>query len=189
MADGSLPPPLPPARSRRAAEVVTAARRVVERAGPRGLTMRAVADELGVKTPSLYKHVDGRPALEALLVATALVEVGGVLHEAVGDRAGGPDRVAALLTAYRRHALAHPGTYRLATAGPLDRDRLPPGLEEWAGAPFFLVTGEPHRAQALWAFAHGMVVLELDGRFPPASDLDRTWTEAAAAFASAPAGP
>ena len=44
------------------------------------------------------------------------------------------------------------------------------------------MTGEPHRAQALWSFAHGMVILELDGRFPAGSDLDRTWAEGAAAF-------
>jgi hypothetical protein len=30
-----------------------------------------------------------------------------------------------------------------------------------------------------------MVTLELDGRYPPDSDLDRTWSEAAAAFTAA----
>jgi hypothetical protein len=93
--------------------------------------------------------------------------------------------------AYRRYALAHPNLYRLATAGPLPRAELPEGLEDWAGEPFFLVTGDPSRSQALWAFAHGMVVLELDGRFPAGSDLDHTWAEGAAAFggkATAPSG-
>ena len=70
-----------------------------------------------------------------------------------------------------------------ATAGPLPRSELAPGLEDWAGEPFLLVTGEPHRAQALWSFAHGMVILEIDGRFPAGSDLDRTWRAGAAAFA------
>jgi hypothetical protein len=91
--------------------------------------------------------------------------------------------VAAVLRAYREQGLQHPHLYRLTTAGPLDRSALPPGLEDWAGEPFFLATGEPHRAQALWSFAHGMVVLELDGRFPEGSDLDRTWSAGAAAFA------
>jgi hypothetical protein len=44
------------------------------------------------------------------------------------------------------------------------------------------VTGDPALAQALWSFAHGMVTLELDGRYPPGSDLDATWRAGATAF-------
>jgi hypothetical protein len=47
------------------------------------------------------------------------------------------------------------------------------------------VMGEPYLAQVVWSAAHGMVALELDGRYPPDSDLDRTWAEAAAAFTTA----
>jgi hypothetical protein len=35
--------------------------------------------------------------------------------------------------------------------------------------------GDPDRARAAWAFAHGMTILELDGRFPPGADLDAAW--------------
>ena len=65
------------------------------------------------------------------------------------------------------------------------RDELVEGLEDWAGEPFLLVMGEPYLAQVVWSAAHGMVTLELDGRYPPDSDLDRTWAEAAAAFTAA----
>jgi AcrR family transcriptional regulator len=170
----------------RADEIVAAARTVVERDGARSLTMQAVAAELGIKAPSLYKHVTGKGAIEVDLVAAALSEMGDVLHEA--SAGGDTHPVAALLAAYRRQALAHPELYRLATEGRLPRGELPPGLEDWAGEPFLLVTGEAHRAQALWSLAHGMVVLELDGRYPPGSDLDRTWAAAAAAFTPADAG-
>lgn len=181
---GAAVPSLRPARSARAAEIVAAARRVVERNGPGGLTMRAVADELQIKAPSLYKHVSGKPGIKADLVAAALLEMGEALHAALetAPAAGGGGRVTAVLTAYRRQALAQPDMYRLATAGPLARQQLPPGLEDWAGSPFFLVTDDPYRAQALWSFAHGMVILELDGRFPEGSDLDQTWAAGAAAF-------
>ena len=27
----------------------------------------------------------------------------------------------------------------------------------------------------MWAFAHGMTILELNGRFPPDADLDKAW--------------
>ena len=69
--------------------------------------------------------------------------------------------------------------------GELRRDELVEGLEDWAGEPFLLVMGEPYLAQVVWSAAHGMVTLELDGRYPPDSDLDRTWAEAAAAFTAA----
>ena len=82
----------------------------------------------------------------------------------------------------RRTRSAHPNRYRLATSGRLRRDLLPECLEEWAGQPFFFAAGDPYRSQALWSFAHGMVILEIDGRYPDGSDLDRTWKAGAAAF-------
>ncbi len=54
--------------------------------------------------------------------------------------------------------------------------------EQPALTPFFLAAGEPYLAQALFLFAHGMVILEIDRRFPEGSDLDRTWAEGARAF-------
>ena len=91
----------------------------------------------------------------------------------------------ALLAAYRRVSLAEPNLYRLATGAPFPRAVLWPGLEEWAGEPFYLVTGDPALSQALWSFTHGMVVLELDDRFPPGSDLDRTWSVGVSGFLAA----
>ncbi|MGE3621623.1 MAG: TetR/AcrR family transcriptional regulator [Acidimicrobiia bacterium] len=168
-------------RSARAAQVLARAMALLESEGPEALTMRRLADELGMRAPSLYKHFRDKAALEAALVEEALAEVGAALHRAVA-RPGRRTPVAALLTTYRRECTARPHAYRLATAGPLDRAGLPAGLEDWAGEPFFLATGDPHRAQALWALAHGMVVLEIDHRFLPGSDLARTWAAAAAAF-------
>jgi AcrR family transcriptional regulator len=166
----------------RAAQAAAAARAILERDGDAGLTMRAVADELGIRAPSLYKHVAGKAAIVLALVESGLAEMGEALRAATA-RPGGRGPVAALLAAYRRYALAHPNLYRLATAGPLPRADLTPGLEDWAGAPFLTVTGgDEHRGRALWALAHGLVVLELDGRFPPGADVERAWAEGAAAF-------
>jgi AcrR family transcriptional regulator len=186
-----------PARTPRVAEIVAAARRVLERDGLAGLTMQSVASELRIKAPSLYKHLGGKDAIRVELIVDALVEMGAALHASLADKEGdhdghgdrdGHDAIAALLATYRRYALAHPELYRLATTGRLPRDRLPSGLEDWAGEPFSRVTGDPHRSQALWSFAHGMVVLELDDRYPDGSDLDVTWAAGAAAFASRATG-
>ena len=46
----------------------------------------------------------------------------------------------------------------------------------------YLVTGDPHRGRALWAYAHGMVMLDLDGRFPQRSPVDAAWRAGADAF-------
>jgi AcrR family transcriptional regulator len=164
--------------------VVEAARQLLETEGAEALTMRRLGDALGIRAPSLYKHFSGKQAVELALIEDAMAELGHALHQAVVD-AGGGDAVSRLLVAYRAHALAHPNLYRLATSAPLARHDMAAGLEDWAGEPFYLATGEPHLAQALWAFAHGMVVLELDDRFLPGSDLDRTWAAGAATFITA----
>jgi hypothetical protein len=54
-------------------------------------------------------------------------------------------------------------------------DLLPDGLEAWAAEPLVRVAGSETRARSTWAFAHGMTILELDGRFPPGADLDSAW--------------
>jgi AcrR family transcriptional regulator len=169
-------------RSARAAGIVAAARRILEEEGADALTMRRLAAAVGIQAPSLYKHFPNKRILEAALIEEGLLEFGTALHAALAaPGTGGP--VSSLLGAYRSAALTSPALYRLATAGPLPRDQLPAGLEEWAGEPFFLAAGDPARAQALFAFAHGMVVLELDDRFPETSDLAATWESGARAFA------
>ena len=42
--------------------------------------------------------------------------------------------------------------------------------------------GDPDRARAIYAFAHGMVILELDDRFPPGADLDAAWAQGLSAL-------
>lgn len=143
--------------------------------------MRRLGEELDIQAPSLYKHFSGKREVELAVVEDALFEMGEVCHDAIHDP-GPRGPLANLLGAYRLGALDHPNLYRIATAGRLERDRLAPGVEEWAGNPWYVVTRDPSVAQALWSFAHGMVILELDGRYPPGSDLDAAWRAGARAF-------
>ncbi|MEC4615701.1 TetR/AcrR family transcriptional regulator [Tsukamurella tyrosinosolvens] len=170
-----IPDELEPLRaaSPRARQIVETARALLERDGWERITMRGLADEVGIRAPSLYKHFASKDAVKSALVGVALAESGAALRP-VTD-------VAALLRDYRAVARSNPNLYRLATVGPLDREALPGGLEEWSGAPFFQITGDEHAAQALWAAAHGMAILEIDGRFP-AGELDLTWGELARRF-------
>ncbi|MCK9894025.1 TetR/AcrR family transcriptional regulator [Frankia sp. AgB32] len=175
------PRPVLAAPSPRVAEIVAVAREVLESEGAAALTMRRVGEVLGIRAPSLYKHLAGKTQLEVRLVDAGLVEFGDALHGVI-DRAAPPGVVGDLLTAYRRFATGRPNLYRLATAASMPRGELTPGVEAWAGEPFYRATGDPYVAQALWAAAHGAVILELDGRYLPGSDLDRTWAALAAAF-------
>lgn len=156
-------------------EILDVAERLLRTQGPAAVTMRRVADEMGIRAPSLYKHLRGKDDIEAGLQERALVS----MAEALAPAADLPT----LAALYRGWALDHPQLYSLATNGPLHRDRLSPGVEAAAAAPVVVAAGgDEHRARALWALAHGLVSLELAGRFPPDADLDQTWTAAVAAF-------
>ncbi|MEU3601399.1 TetR/AcrR family transcriptional regulator [Streptomyces sp. NPDC006798] len=174
---------LPPAG--RAAQIVAAAREILERDGAAAMSTRAIADRVGIRAPSLYKHFPDKAAVENALVVLGMTETADRLAAVEAIEPG----LLPLARAYRGHALAHPHMYRLPAARPLPRHALPEGLEERTAAPLHrAVGGDPEIARATWAFAHGMVMLELDGRFPPGADLDPAWVQGCTAFeAAAPA--
>lgn len=116
----------------RATEIAAEARTLLEESGPDALTMRALADRLGIKAPSLYKHFPDKQAVEVELVAQMLTESAEACEEA--ERRA-PGSLEALTEAYRAYALAHPHLYCLSTERPLPRHALPAGLEERAAAP------------------------------------------------------
>jgi AcrR family transcriptional regulator len=166
--------------SPRAREIVAAARDLLEREGPEALSMRRLAERLGVRAPSLYKHLPDKRALEAALASEALADSAAAFEQAVD---GAEDPLGALGAAYRAWGLAHPHLYRLVNDRPLPRDLLADGVEERAARPVLAaVGGDPDRARAAWAFAHGMTILELNGRFPAGADLDAAWRRGLDAF-------
>jgi AcrR family transcriptional regulator len=162
-------------------EIVDAARRILESDGPEALTMRRLADEIGIRAPSLYKHVKDKSALEVLLIEIGFTEMAEEL-EAIEGGKDGVDPLFQLAMVYRAYALAHPHLYRLLTEGPLPREKLRPGIEARAALPVNEIAGDPDLARALWAFAHGMAILELDGRFPADANLDAAWRTGISAF-------
>ncbi len=169
--------------SPRRTQVVATARELLERDGPAGLTMRAVAERVGIKAPSLYKHFPDKADLETALIAQAFEETAAVFGAAT--RAG-REPLVRLATAYRGWAVAHPHLYRLMTTRPLDRDRLPAGVEDAAARPVVdAVGGDVDLARAAWGLAHGLTALELDGRFPPGADVDAAWDAGIAALRQA----
>ncbi|NUO99764.1 MAG: TetR/AcrR family transcriptional regulator [Nonomuraea sp.] len=178
--------------SPRAGQIVAAARELVEQGGTQALTMRALADRLGIRAPSLYKHFPDKSAVEARLIALALDELAHALERAEHDddprATRGSGSLGALGYAYRAYALAHPHLYRLMSAGPLPRDLLPAGVEERAALPLLRIVGDEAGARAVWGLAHGLVMLELDGRFPAGADIEAAWAAGMSAFAASVLG-
>ena len=167
----------------RAHQIVQVARQLLEEEGAQALTMRRLADRLGIRAPSLYKHLPDKAALEAAIIATGLEDIAAAVEAALDAAPDtGTEPLAALTGAYRAFALAHPDLYRLMTDQPLPRDRLPPGVEARAAAPLLRAADDQDLARAVWAFAHGMVQLELARRFPPGAVLDTAWQEGITAF-------
>lgn len=163
--------------SARRDQILDVAVALLEAEGPDALTMRELAARVGIRAPSLYKHVRDKNDILAGVQERALLDIAEHLSAAAGLG------LAPLAAAYRSWARAHPRLYEVATRRPLARDRIAPGVEAAAAAPIVeAVGGDEHRARALWALAHGLVDLELAGRFPPGADLDATWRTALAGF-------
>jgi len=155
-------------------DIIAVARELLDARGSEGLTMRAIATELGIRAPSLYKHIADKHELEVALIVDGLTEQAEAFETVVD---GAADPIAAIAVVYRSWALAHPHRYRLMTDQPLPREDLPEGLEDRAAAPLLnALGGDIERARATWAFAHGMVTLELADRFPSDADIDAAWT-------------
>src|SRR3954453_20238674 len=145
--------------------------------------MRRVAEELGIRAPSLYKNLPHKGALETAIIIDGFEEAAAAFEAAVE---GAADPLVAFVSAYRAFAAAHPHVYRLMTDRPLPRELLPPGLEARAAAPLSRATGHPPRARAAWAFIHGMIMLELNGRFPADGVTEQAWTSGITAFRTDP---
>ena len=162
--------------STRRQQIVEAARRLLEEEGPAALSMRNVAAEIGIRAPSLYEHVTDKRALESAIIADALNEQGQA-QMAFLDSYHGDDPLPGIAKNYRQWALEHPHLYRLVFSRDLDRDE--PAVvsaEQVAAQPMRRITsGDISASRAIWAFAHGMVSLELADRFPPDTDIDELW--------------
>ena len=117
------------------------------------------------------------------VISDGLAEWADLAERAPRERSAS---LASIGNTYRSFARAHPHLYRVMTDGPLPRAALTPGTEERAARPLVDVAGgDTDLARAVWAFAHGMVILELDGRFPTNADLEAAWRRGLAGLGAA----
>lgn len=166
--------------------VVAAAADLADEVGLEQLTLTALAERLGVRQPSLYKHLAGLPAVHRGIAVAAKRELAEVLGRTAVGRSGG-DALRALAHAYREWAVAHPGRYALTTCAPEPGDVddeaasaavvdivarvVAPIVTPGAAAPGHsgdsghLDTEVVHAIRTLRAILHGFVVLEREGGF------------------------
>ncbi len=148
------------------ARVVAEAAALIDAEGVGALGITRLAARVGVRPPSLFKHIDGLEDLTGEVAALAYQELDAALDASGGD-------LVALARAWREFAHRRPGVYQLAArthlelgpaavrAGTATLERLFTAMAAVTGE------GEPavHGARALRALIHGHVLLELGGGF------------------------
>ncbi len=164
------------------ARVIATAARIADSEGLDRLTLTRVADELGVRQPALYRHVDG---YDDLLRSLSL-RGREILAQRLADAAvglSGDDSVAAVGHAWRQMVRDHPGIYAATDRYPCAGDAELEAAVEWVLA----VLGQTlrgydlseedrvHAARALRSAFHGFSHLESGDGHPLPHDPEDTF--------------
>lgn len=94
---------------------------MADEVGLNRLTLAALAERLGVRQPSLYKHIDSMAGLHRDIAVHAKRDMGEVLARASVGRSGA-DAISAMSHAYRQWALKHPARYEASNLMPAPGD-------------------------------------------------------------------
>ena len=164
------------------AAVVDEAARLADRVGLDRLTLAAVAQQLGVALPSLYKHVRGLDGLRRELALRGIREITESMTSAAVGRSG-PDALRGVANAYRAYAAAHPGTYAASLKGPDPDDEVYAAAAEKAVGLFLAildgygVTGEAaiDATRYVRSALHGFVSLDAAGGFGMPQSVDASY--------------
>lgn len=178
-----------PTQTSRAA-IIEAAHARIERDGVEQLTLAQLAEALGVKAPSLYRHVASKAAL-LQLVNTHTIALLFAAYERAAPEAGGvpAEQMRQLMRAHRAFARAHPITYALAFTTTASEERpseqLLEGLAQPLQALMAAISG-PERALAALrgalALVHGFAMLEIGQQLRRGGDLDDAFAQSIDAY-------
>lgn len=162
------------------ASVTAAGADLVDEIGFDQLSMGLLAERLGIKAPSLYKHVDNQADLAHRIAVLAMTELADAIRDAIQGRAGREALIAGA-HAMRTFVLKHPGRYAAGNAaiitGPEDPLFAASGrvVDSWAA----MLHGygldpaqELHALRMLRSCLHGLASLEAIGSFQRDIDVD-----------------
>lgn len=174
------------------ATVVAAAAELADAEGLEAVTLSRVAAQLGVKSPSLYNHVQGRDGVLRGIALLGLDELASALRDAAVGRSG-DDALLAAAESYRQYVKDHPGRYAAgAIAAPAPDDT---ELQQAGGAVIATITAilrgwelsdddTIHTVRAIRATVHGFASLEAAGGFGLEQDVDESFTRLITALAA-----
>jgi AcrR family transcriptional regulator len=153
--------------------------------GPDALTLNRLADELGIRTPSLYNHIDGMPGLQKeLSVLNARLLADRLGEAAIGK--GGSELFIDVAQAFRSYVKENPGLY-MATLKASGTQETPDSKlmrEEERTLKIALAVmaslglrGEDaiHAVRAFRSMVHGFATLEIAGGFGLPQDCDESF--------------
>jgi len=162
--------------------VVDEAATMADEVGLGRLTLAALAERLGVRQPSLYKHIDSMAGLQRSISLRSQRELGDVLARAAVGRSGA-DAIRAMSHAYRGWALLHPARYEASQTAPAPGD-----VEgESTASAIVQVIADVLAAyrlegddavdaiRAFRATLHGFVALEAQGGFALSASIERSF--------------
>jgi len=165
--------------------VIAAAVDLLNAEGPDALTLNRLADELGIRSPSLYNHIDGLPGLQKDLAVLNARQLADCLGEAAIGK-GGPELFMDVAQAFRAYVKGNPGLY-MATLRASGTQAIPdPSLihEEERTLKVALAVmaslglqGEDgiHAVRAFRSMVHGFATLEVAGGFGLPQDCDESF--------------
>ena len=114
-------------RAELTSQIVTTARQHLATSGAAGLSVRAVARDLGMVSSAVYRYVPSRDELLTLLIVEAYDALGAAAEQAEAevDRDDLDGRFRAVARAVRRWALGHEHEYALVFGSPVPGYRAP----------------------------------------------------------------
>ena len=170
--------------------IVHTARTLIEQDGVDQLSLARLAAVLGIKAPSLYRHVPSKTALlQAVVTLTfqQLFEAYTMALDAGGDTP--EEQLLAILRAHRAFAHANPQTYVLAFTTTVPEQRADEAMLARIALPIqqlmAALSGPAQSLAALrgaLALVHGFVMLELNQQLRRGGDLDAAFNAAITAY-------
>jgi AcrR family transcriptional regulator len=166
--------------------VVQAAAGLINAEGLEALSLGRLARELGIRTPSLYNHVDGLPGLMRELSILNARNLADRLSEAAIGHSG-PELVRAVMQTIRAYIKEYPGLYLSTVRASGTQAEVDPELEKeearsvkvgMAVMASFGLEGEEavHAVRGLRSVVHGFATLEISGGFGIPLDLDESFS-------------
>ena len=101
-------------------EIVAAAHRLLDEGGEDAVTLRAVARDIGISAPSIYRHFDDRQAILLTVAVDVFDELATSLRAAADVQKDPEARLRAVCAAYLGFAQKRPCQYRIMFGGVWD---------------------------------------------------------------------